>query len=77
MVLGSEMFKSECDVVILLCKWTGKIEGQGREGLFPASYVKLLYQRRSSSINTVVYLRTGPCNVSKYICDIAAAMKAQ
>ncbi|KIM60772.1 hypothetical protein SCLCIDRAFT_1216479 [Scleroderma citrinum Foug A] len=22
--------------------WTGKIEGQGREGLFPASYVKLL-----------------------------------
>jgi hypothetical protein len=22
--------------------WTGQIEGQGKEGLFPASYVKLL-----------------------------------
>jgi hypothetical protein len=22
--------------------WTGQVEGQGREGLFPASYVKLL-----------------------------------
>lgn len=22
--------------------WTGQVEGQGKEGLFPASYVKLL-----------------------------------
>lgn len=25
-----------------VCRWTGQIEGQGRQGLFPASYVKLL-----------------------------------
>lgn len=25
-----------------VCRWTGQVEGQGREGLFPASYVKLL-----------------------------------
>jgi hypothetical protein len=25
-----------------LFRWTGQIEGQGKEGLFPASYVKLL-----------------------------------
>jgi len=27
---------------LMLCRWTGQIDGQGREGLFPASYVKLL-----------------------------------
>ena len=25
-----------------VCRWSGQSEGQGREGLFPASYVKLL-----------------------------------
>ena len=25
-----------------VCRWTGQVEGQEREGLFPASYVKLL-----------------------------------
>jgi hypothetical protein len=26
----------------ILSRWTGQIDGQGKEGLFPASYVKLL-----------------------------------
>jgi hypothetical protein len=29
-------------VTDVLSRWTGQIEGQGKEGLFPASYVKLL-----------------------------------